>query len=158
MQHTPPEKPESVDLYVQFCSLSNFKSNKTTLENILTSHIKPTYPDKPWKLIPYYKPRKISSMFSTRRRRVADADRCDVVYQFSCSEDACNASYIGYTTQTLSNRIKQHRRSNSGICKHYIEDHSLETAPTYDELRGCFRVLFANNDDFALKIVEAIYI
>ena len=149
---------DSVKFYVQFYNLSNFKANTSSLRNILTAHVKPTDPNSELKIIPYYKPKKISSMFSTRHRETADEDRCNVVYTFNCKEDTCNASYYGYTTQKLGKRIKQHRQASSSIYKHYSDDHGMDEPPLYDTLRGCFTVSFADNDACTLRIVEAIYI
>ena len=95
-------------------------------------------------------------MFSTRPR-VAIEDRNNVVYQFTCNEGTCNASYYGYTTQTLQNRMKQHRRADSSIHNHYTHDHDM-LPPCYDELRGLFKVVFSSNELQTLKIVEAILI
>ena len=111
-------------------------------------------------IIPFYKPRKIASMFSTRRG-VADAKRCKVVYQFSCNQVSCNATYIGYTTQKLSNRVKQHRRSTSSIFKHFTNrdgPHKLAEAPPWTQLINQFEILFSTNDVEALKIAEGILI
>ena len=149
-------KPETVDFYVQFYNLSNFNANKTTLRNMLSSHVKARAPSTEISLIPYYKPRKLSSMFSTRPR-VATEDRSNVVYQFSCNEESCNASYYGYTTQTLQNRMKQHRRADSSIHKHYTNDHD-KLPPCYDELKGLFKIEFSSNELQTLKVVEAIQI
>ena len=99
-------------------------------------------------------------MFSTRQG-VADAERCKVVYQFSCNQVACNATYIGYTTQKLSNRVKQHRRSTSSIYKHFTNrdgPHKLAEAPPWTQLINQFEILFSTNDVEALKIAEGILI
>ena len=154
------DKLNSVDLYVQFYSVSNFNSNRKTLQNIVGSYVKPTAPNTKLSVIPYYKPRKISSMFSTRQG-VSDSERSNVVYQFNCIQDACNASYIGYTTQKLSNRVKQHRRPTSSICKHFTDldgPHKFSEAPPWDQLITQFNIKFSINDVEALKIAEGIFI
>ena len=67
----------------------------------------------------------MASQFSTRcgGGDYSAVDRPNVVYSFNCSEEGCNASYYGYTTNELSTRIKQHRRSQSSIYKHFSMDH-----------------------------------
>ena len=83
--------------------------------------------------------------------------RVNVVYQFSCSEDACNASYIGYTAQRLENRIKQHRYKSSSICQHFMHEHDM--LPTSNSnFAECFEIVFSSENVRNLKIVEAIKI
>ena len=44
-----------------------------------------------------------------------DSERVNVVHQFTCSEGRYKAAYLGYTTNTLSTRCKQHRHCGSSI-------------------------------------------
>ena len=83
--------------------------------------------------------------------------RVNVFYRFNCSEVACNATYIGYTSQTLINRVKQHRYNSSSICQHYMYDHD-KLPPRLDEFSSCFEVIFGSESVRNLKIVEAILI
>ena len=151
---------QSVDLYVQLYSVTNFNSDKKTLQKIVNTYVKPTDVNTQVSVVPYYKPKKISSMFSTRRS-IQDTNRCNVVYQFNCNHVACNASYIGYTTQKLSNRVKQHRRVTSSIYKHFTDKqgpHKLPEAPDWTELIKHFKILHCTIDVEALKIIEGIFI
>ena len=45
----------------------------------------------------------------------------DVVYQWTCSEDNCNSSYIGESSRCLESRVKEHNiSSTSTIFQHSI--------------------------------------
>ena len=148
---------ESVILYAQLFNLSKFKTDKKRLNQIVASHVKPTNENSSLSVVVYYRPRKISSQFSTRVRSDG-VGRANVVYSFSCNEDACNASYIGYTAQTLANRIKQHKYQSSSICKHYMHDHDKMPPRSFDTFANCFEIIFSSDEVRILKIVEAIKI
>ena len=64
---------------------------------------------------------------------------------------------IGYTTQSLQNRVKQHRRQESSIYKHYTNDHN-KLPPIYDEIIKLFSIEYFNEDLHTLKVAEAIHI
>ena len=98
----------------------------------------------------------MSSVFSTRQKCV-ERERSRVVYRFSCPEPACNASYVGYTTQTLLNRAKQHRYRESSISKHFSLDHNKDV-PHINDLISHFSVVFSSSETIKLKIAEAITI
>ena len=53
--------------------------------------------------------------------------------------------------------MKQHRRADSSIHKHYTNDHD-KLPPCYDELKGLFKIEFSSNELQTLKVVEAIQI
>ena len=155
MPHQPQSEP--VKFYVEFFNLSKFKTDKRKLNSIVSEHVRPTSNlDVTLSVVPYYKPNKISSQFSTRVR-AENTDRVNVVYSFSCSEDACNASYIGYTSQTLVNRIRQHKYQSSSICKHYMCEHN-RLPPAMSQFSQCFEIVYSSEYVKTLKIVEAILI
>ena len=60
------------------------------------------------------------------------------MYQFQCSEDGCNTSYIGHTTNSLATRVRQHRYNPSSIMKHYEIDHSA-IVPPFDVVLRYFK-------------------
>ena len=147
---------DPVKFFVQFFNLSNFENDRRKLNNIVSAHVKPTDQQAQITVVPYYKPNKLSAQFSTRVRE-ENIKRVNVVYRFNCKEDACNASYIGYTAQKLENRVKQHRYKSSSICKHFMYEHD-ELPPPISNFVDCFEILFASEDVRSLKIFEAILI
>ena len=155
----PPIQQSSVPVkfFVQLFNLSTYKADKKRLNSIVTNHVQPTNQNAPLSVVTYYKPCKISSHFSTRSR-ADNVNRVNVVYSFTCNENSCNDSYIGYTSQTLLNRIKQHKRHSSSICKHFMCDHDKVPPQSLDEFSDCFEILFSSENVLTLKIVEAIKI
>ena len=123
---------------------------------MVKSHVKSTSPDKEVNVLTYFRPYKMSSCFSARVK-CSQRDQNRVVYRFSCPEPACNASYVGYTAQTLVNRVKQHRNRESSIFKHFNVDHS-KAVPPVDELISYFSIAYSSFGKIKLKIVEAIII
>ena len=103
--------------------------------------------------------KEAESQFSTRRAgaTLSVCEQSNVVYSFKCSEDSFNASYVGYSTNELSTRIKQHRYSQSSIYKHYVTDHD-ESPTKYDVLKDCFSIIYKIQDTTSVKIAEAVMI
>ena len=150
------ESTVPIDFYVRLFNLSNFKSDTKLLEKILQTHVRSREPNKPIRIRPYYRPFKISSLFSTRPK-VPNLEKSNVVYQFLCPESRCNASYIGFTTNRLSTRIKQHRYKSSSIYKHFYFDHSM-LPPQFQNFSQNFECLFSDFNSTNLRISEAIFI
>ena len=126
------------------------------IKSMVKSHVKSLSPDKEVKVVTYFRPYKMSSCFSTCSK-CPDGDRSRVVYRFSCPEPACNAAYVGYTTQTLLNRAKQHRYRESSIFKHFSLDHNKDV-PLINEMIVNFGIIYSSNETIKLKIAEAISI
>src|SRR5678816_4020985 len=113
-------------LYYKTENISQKKDEENKLKLNLKEHIK-AKDGKKLILRSYYKPLKLSSCFCTREA-LSDGGSSNVVYQFQCSESGCNASYIGYTTNTLNMRMSQHKYKPSKIFQH-IKDCLLYTSP-----------------------------
>ena len=97
----PPDENtdnNSVSFYVQFYNLSTFKSDRKTLKLIVSHHVKPINNTKSVSVIPFYRTSKLSSCFSTRPT-VPHEKRTRIVYRYNCTEDRCNASYVGIHLQ-----------------------------------------------------------
>ena len=147
-------KLEKTKFYLQSYSPKNMKNDQKSINKIINEHITSINKEKEIEVTLYYKPKKIESCFTTRTK-TPETDKHNVVYQFSCPEDSCNASYIGYTTNTLLTRAKQHKYAPSKINKHYSEDH--QKTPDNSILQS-FKVLYQDSDEINVRIGEAIYI
>ena len=146
---------DPITFYVRLNNLHTMKLDEKTLKNILHHHVIPTNKDRQIKLISYFKPVKLCSFFSTRPFRT-DLEKASVVYQFSCTEAGCQASYIGHTTCTLKRRGLQHKYSTSAIYKHFINDHSFTNVPA--SYLDNFTILHRLTNSHELRITEAILI
>ena len=152
--------PEPIDegntFYFPIQNLSNFTSGTKEIQTIVRDHVESCSSDKEVKVLTFFRPTKLSNKFSTRSS-VCDLERCGVVYAFSCSEPNCNMGYIGHTTQMLNKRISQHRRSDSSIYKHFLNDHD-KLVPSLASLIPCFDIVYSSNEPIKIKIVEALKI
>jgi len=151
-----PQDDKNIILYVKLEDLSCFKKDERLLKNIVSEHVIPTDKQYNIKLLSYYKPFKISSLFSTRPKRTG-LQKSNVVYRFNCQEDGCNASYIGYTTNTLLKRCNQHRYNPSSIYRHYNSDHN-RPVPISSLFSTQFSVIHSYNNINELRIAEALCI
>ena len=57
---------ENIQYYVHLQNLSSFSSDSKLIRNIIKTHVKPVDSSKIVSLMPYYRPLKLSSKFSTR--------------------------------------------------------------------------------------------
>ena len=91
-------------------------------------------------LQPIYTSRKLGDALSVKEQKPSLINQHSVVYKFSCP--LCDAEYIGLTTRHLFQRIEEHCRSSSSICRHLQQDHdttprSLDLAKNFAVLRKC---------------------
>ena len=75
-----------------------------------------------------------------KRTKALSDNQHSMVYKFSCP--LCHAEYIGLATRHLFQRIEEHCRSSSSICRHLQQDHdtsprSLDLAKNFAVLRKC---------------------
>merc|ERR1712098_495993 len=75
-----------------------------------------------------------------------------------CPIPSCHdVYYYGYTNQQLGTRVKQHRRQDSAICRHFMDTHD-DMPPKYADLIQYFTIIYKCNDILSVKIAEAILI
>ena len=137
-------------------SIHPYAQKRTTLRNIIGEHVKPSSNSKRLTLLPYYRPLKLSNIFTTRTS-TPPLQRTNVVYRFSCNMPGCQAAYVGHTTCRLERRSKQHRYKSSSIYSHITEDHQ-EVIPPQDEFSSQFEVIHQYTDTIRLKIAESLTI
>ena len=133
----------------------------------MSIHVKSIDQQSRVKVIPYYKPKKLSSQFSNHiflSLALEFAQKAFSVLKWFINSIVTKIHVmnrvihvIGYTTQKLENRIKQHRYKSSSICKHFMYEHD-KLPSSISNFVQCFDVLFASENVRNLKIVEAIKI
>jgi hypothetical protein len=151
-KNTPSQQEDITTLYFNCVNANEYKKDKKLLNDIANTHIKKE--NGRFKISIYYKPRKLSSNFTTRPKKPM-LEQHNVVYKFACIKESCEASYIGHTSNTVSTRAKQHKYSSSKICEHFKNEH--DEKPDDGILNG-FHVLYRNSSIRHVKIAEAIYI
>ena len=88
------------------------------------------------------------------QRQVDPSLKKEVIYQWSCTKPGCKSSYIGETSRSLCECVKEHSKegSNSAIYQHCsIEGHTL---PNIDQ----FKVIDQGESQSAHEAKEAIHI
>ena len=107
------EKDNSIDLYFEMQMTENYKEEEKLLQNITSRNIAPKDNNKKIRLKIYYKNKKLRQQFIKNGVSSTKEDN-NVVYQYTCSYAGCHSStYIGYTTNLLTQRMKQHFYSGS---------------------------------------------
>jgi hypothetical protein len=157
MDQEPKPEQGKICLFVKLHHLHTFKKDRKALKNIIKEHVNPSDRSADLNILAYYKPSKLSALFSTRSKRNSDLSRSGVVYRFLCPEDSCNASYVGYTTCALSSRVKQHRYKQSSIFQHFSIEHN-QPPPLIDSFASQFSVIRSFNCKLDLKIAESLII
>ena len=96
----------------------------------------------------------IKSMLMHPKDKVDPSLKKDIVYQWSCTNPGCKSSYIGETSRSLCEHVKEHSEegSNSAIYQHcYTKGHPL---PNIDQ----FKVIDQEKFQIAREAKEAIHI
>ena len=94
------------------------------------------------------------SMLMHPKDKVDPSLKKDVVYQWSCTNPGCKSSYIGETSRSLCECVKECSKegSNSAIYQHcYTEGHPL---PNIDQ----FKVIHQEKSQIACEAKEAIHV
>ena len=159
-KHLSPENIDGepkIQLYVRLTSIEKFKQDKKQLRSIVKQHVKSSNSDQKIEIVPYYKPIKLLSSFSTRPRK-DPLKTTHVVYQFDCPVDRCNSVYVGYTTCRLERRIQQHKYNSSSIHSHLQTDHPDQPPLGTPQMQSSFKIVHKNNNLIDLKILEALTI
>ena len=126
------QETTKIKLFVQLQNLHTFRKDTQQLSSIIKENVKPVAAQHEIAVTPFFRLKKLSSMFTTRGPLMEKGECAGVVYRFRCSEACCNAGYIGHTSCTLAERSKQHRYSSSSIHQHYIQDHNIEPPSSTD--------------------------
>ena len=73
--------------------------------------------NKPVKFIVIYQTKKVS-YFLSRKDKIPDLERNDLVYEFSCP--GCSATYIGKTVRNLRTRLTEHAKLNTSAVSEHV--------------------------------------
>jgi hypothetical protein len=151
---THTNQKENVNIYYRTFRPIDWEKDKYFLSRVIKQHVLPKEKGKEVKLVLYYKPKKLGNLLHTKVD-VAEEEKHGLVYSFNCPEVGCNASYIGYTTNKLLDRISQHKAKLSNIFQHYNKSHRKTPG---DDMAKSFKILFMDTDDRNLRMAEALYI
>ena len=150
-------KTNRIPLFFEGQMTSSYLHQEKVLKEIVSKYVLPTENETSIVTTIYYKNRKLRQLLITNSpKRPTDLhQQSSVVYSYNCNA-GCNANnYIGYTTNTLGTRMRQHSYSGA-IRKHHEEVHQKRVK--YDEIILNTSILqrLRTRDD--LLIMEAILI
>ena len=101
------------------------------------------------KILTIFKSRKISSIISRPVTKPPVVNSSNVIYKFKC--DSCDASYIGFTSRHLFQRVAEHKHSAIG-------DHRRSTHGDERVLIKDFSILRKLYHPKDLRVFEMLYI
>ena len=132
----------------------NYKQVEKELQTIIKRNIKPTASSSSVNLRIYYKNKKLKDLL-IKNNMNPSKEQYNVIYKYNCNEVQCTtaqAAYIGHTTTTLKERMKQH----ASIKKHHPEVHNQNITSSTMLAHTSVIAKFNNKQD--LTIAEALYI
>lgn len=137
---------------------SSYLHQEKVLKTIINKYVCPTTTDSSIETTIYYRNKKLKQLLIKNNTSKFSSEihtKNNVVYSYQCKA-GCNAStYIGYTTNTLGTRMKQHSY-NGAIRKHHEEVHQIRIK--YDEIIKNTSILEKLNNRNDLIVMEAILI
>ena len=86
---------------------------------------------KPVKFIVIYQTKKVS-YFLSKKDKIPDLERNDLVYEFSCP--GCSATYIGKTVRNLRTRLTEHAQLNTSAVSEHLKtcEHARHITDLYN--------------------------
>ena len=146
------EEMKSVVFFFKGQLTSNHLIEEKRLLKIVNDNTQTKDSDSKIKLMIYYKNHKLVNAMKTKLDKFHSNN--NVVYQYTCPEDICNnANYIGYTTNLLSVRCKQHE-NNESIRTHWLDKHNKKPRNILNNMKTIAHFCVVND----LQIAEAISI
>ena len=152
----PSTDHQEIKIYYRNQFTNQYKQEEKQLKQIINSNVKPASKSNSVKLLVNYRSRKLSNLF-IRNNPHKEPSPSYVVYRYTCEKEGCQPaqSYIGYTTSTLVERMRNHTQHGS-ILNHNNTIHNHK--PTTQELVDNTKVIrkFATKQE--LLIAEALLI
>ena len=141
----------------------SYKKNEDSIKKILKNGVKVINPNDHYKLIIFYKSTKTRDLIMKNNLtpKSRELSRTNLVYDFTCSMDACKhltireRRYSGLTTCTLSRRLSLHLQ-NGAIRKHFESVHGRPI--TREEIVSMTKARYYVSDVRKLEILEALII
>ena len=146
---------QQITLYYRNQFTSNYKAEERTLKQLVRRHVEPSDPNSRVTLSVFYRNRKLRHILMNNRPNNQRVDS-RVVYDYKCPESGCNAAtYVGYTTCTLTQRFYIHVQTGS-IHQHNRTVH--HSKPKTQQLLPRTSVLFRSRSTEELRIAETLLI
>ena len=141
----------------------HYQKNESAIKSILKEHVRVLNPNDHLQLIIYYKSTKTRDLIMKNNLtpKLRELSRTNLIYDFTCSIDACKhlpireVRYTGLTTCTTSRRLSLHLQ-NGAIKKHFEAVHGRPI--TRKEIVTMTKARYHMSDVRKLEILEALII
>ena len=156
--HQNQSDQDTIPIYYKNQMHHNYKIDENVLKEIVSNNTICTNPNDRLKLIIYYKNKKSSNLVIKNNMSPPKPpmQSTNLVYAFTCPMSHPDVTaYIGYTTNTLLRRLKNHAQQGS-IKEHLYRDHNIKV--TQDILLNNTNIIATAPDKFRLTIKEALLI
>ena len=152
---------KKINIYYQNTMSSAHKKDEKVLRDIVYRNCKTRNAEDELNLIIYYRNPRTSSLVM-KNNLAANRDKLKqsyVVYKYSCTHnkdgELCNNEYIGYTTQSLSQRLTYHMQQGA-IKTHLRRTHNINISR--QDLNTNTVIIARSNNTTKLKCLEAVLI
>ena len=132
------------------------------MQTIITNNVRCKNPLDKIKLIIYYKSQTVTNLVMRNNQAPAtpELQQNNLIYEYNCTLGDCehlsNASYVGFTTTSLSRRITMHLQSG-GPKDHACNKHD-PSALTRERMVDNTKIIRKENDFSRLQRFEALFI
>jgi hypothetical protein len=152
------EKEAQIRLYFKGFMSSAYDHQEKVLKKIIKKHVQAKDDRTNISTLIYYKNPKLKNYILKNRVKMSSfEDQCHVVYSYTCDNATCNGgkTYIGYTTNSLETRMKQHSYKGA-IRKHHENVHNIRIK-THQILKNV-KILQKSPNTYELQILESLLI
>lgn len=150
---------DKINIYFRNQMTSDYRIREERIKAIIKKNVQPMDSRNKICLNVYYKNLKLKEIIIKNNCQTKSQEETNnVVYQYTCPNVGCstvNNSYIGYTTNMLKTRLRQHSY-NGSIKLHQSEVH--KTKITYTEIISNTKILHKNTNKTNLLLLEALTI
>ena len=147
----------SIDFFYKGQWGTNAKLEEKRLTAIIKNNVKPTNETNHVRVKCFYQMKRLKDEFKPSNGKVTTNEPHHVVYRYTCPHNECNgvAQYIGFTTNTVVDRCKQHE-SNGAIKQHLLTHSNISRG--YQAIVKDTTIIARCHTQKDLEIAEALLI
>ena len=152
MEEHPPDPPPIETKPKRYIVLPYVSRNVETFTKRLKTLVNNYYPQVDFN-VAFRSPNEIGKLFPYKDNIKNVESRSMVVYRIRCTNESCDASYIGKTERILCHRLKEHKYNKSSACR----QHALSN-PGHEMAVNNVEILKSADSNKKLLIKELLYL
>ena len=152
------QEKSPIPIYYENQFHPNYKMDERIIRDIVTKNIECQNPSDKLQMRIFYRNRKTSNLVMKNNLLppLKTLEKTNIIYNFCCPMSHSEATnYIGFTQNTLSQRLTSHRQ-NGSIHNHFSTVHNIK--PTREHLTQNTKIIGRAKDRLRLTIKEALLI